>query len=136
MRIRDHRARIMRCAQEPTYEFVDRRPLWARDLNRAVHRSTQRDIGHRVGHAHQGMAAAGRYLSLRLRLSDRPGALAALMGELSALDANVLDVSHVRTDPRLGLDEVEVELHLETKGPEHCVEVASGLRAAGYTVKS
>lgn len=83
-----------------------------------------------------GMAAAGRYLSLRLRLSDRPGALAALMGELSALDANVLDVSHVRTDPRLGLDEVEVELHLETKGPEHCVEVASGLRAAGYTVKS
>ncbi|MBQ1157368.1 threonine ammonia-lyase [Streptomyces sp. A73] len=83
-----------------------------------------------------GMAAAGRYLSLRLRLSDRPGALAALLGELSVMDANVLDVSHVRTDPRLGLDEVEVELHLETKGPEHCVEVASGLRAAGYTVMS
>ncbi|MGY1437675.1 threonine ammonia-lyase [Streptomyces reniochalinae] len=83
-----------------------------------------------------GMAAAGRYLSLRLRLSDRPGALAALMSELSTADANVLDVSHVRTDPRLGLDEVEVELHLETKGPEHCVEVASGLRAAGYTVVS
>ncbi|WP_326688312.1 threonine ammonia-lyase [Streptomyces sp. NBC_01795] len=83
-----------------------------------------------------GMAAAGRYLSLRLRLSDRPGALAALMGELSVADANVLDVSHVRTDPRLGLDEVEVELHLETKGPEHCVEVASSLRAAGYRVMS
>ena len=49
-------------------------------------------------------------------------------------DANVLDVSHVRTDPRLGLDEVEVELHLETKGPEHCTEVAATLRAAGYTV--
>lgn len=83
-----------------------------------------------------GMAAAGRYLSLRLRLTDRPGALAALLGELSVADANVLDVGHVRTDPRLGLDEVEVELHLETKGPEHCVEVASALRAAGYTVVS
>ncbi|MEU7313400.1 threonine ammonia-lyase [Streptomyces sp. NPDC007083] len=83
-----------------------------------------------------GMAAAGRYLSLRLRLSDRPGALAALLGELSVADANVLDVGHVRTDPRLGLDEVEVELHMETKGPQHCVEVASGLRAAGYTVMS
>jgi threonine dehydratase len=81
-----------------------------------------------------GMAAAGRYLSLRLRVSDRPGALAALLGELSAADANVLDVSHVRTDPRLGLDEVEVELHLETKGPEHCGDVSAGLRAAGYTV--
>ena len=81
-----------------------------------------------------GMAAAGRYLSLRLRLTDRPGALAALLGELSFVDANVLDVSHVRTDPRLGLDEVEVEVHLETKGPEHCTEVRGALRAAGYTI--
>ncbi|MFD4142452.1 threonine ammonia-lyase [Streptomyces sp. NPDC058572] len=81
-----------------------------------------------------GMAAAGRYLSLRLRLTDRPGALAALLGALSVADANVLDVSHVRTDPRLGLTEAEVELQLETKGPEHCEEVAVALRAAGYRV--
>ncbi|MFF3288005.1 threonine ammonia-lyase [Streptomyces sp. NPDC003023] len=81
-----------------------------------------------------GMAAAGRYLSLRVRLTDRPGALAGLLGQLSVADANVLDVSHVRTDPRLGLTEVEVELHLETKGPEHCEDVAATLRAAGYTV--
>ncbi|WP_434595632.1 threonine ammonia-lyase [Streptomyces sp. A5-4] len=83
-----------------------------------------------------GMAAAGRYLSLRLRLTDRPGALATLLGSLSVVDANVLDVSHVRTDPRLGLTEAEVELHLETKGPEHCAEVRSALREAGYTVMS
>jgi threonine dehydratase len=81
-----------------------------------------------------GMAAAGRYLSLRLRLTDRPGALAALLGALSVADANVLDVSHVRTDPRLGLTEAEVELQLETKGPEHCEEVAAALRTAGYRV--
>ncbi|EPH39817.1 threonine ammonia-lyase [Streptomyces aurantiacus] len=81
-----------------------------------------------------GMAAAGRYLSLRLRLTDRPGALATLLGVLSEADANVLDVSHVRTDPRLGLTEAEVELHLETKGPEHCAEVGAALRDAGYTV--
>ncbi|NUK24425.1 threonine ammonia-lyase [Streptomyces lunaelactis] len=82
-----------------------------------------------------GMVAAGRYLSLRLRLTDRPGALAALLGALSVVDANVLDVSHVRTDPRLGLTEAEVELHLETKGPEHCEEVTAALREAGYTVR-
>lgn len=79
-----------------------------------------------------GMAAGGRYLSLRLRLADRPGALASLLGELSVLDANVVDVSHARTDPRLGLAEVEVELHLETKGPEHSEEVEAALRGAGY----
>ncbi|MDQ0992738.1 threonine ammonia-lyase [Streptomyces sp. V3I7] len=81
-----------------------------------------------------GMAAQGRYLAVRLRLPDSPGALAEMLGVLSVADANVLDVSHVRTDPRLGLTEAEVELHLETKGPEHCTEVAHALREAGYTV--
>ncbi|MET9147701.1 threonine ammonia-lyase [Streptomyces sp. NPDC004042] len=81
-----------------------------------------------------GMAAQGRYLAVRLRLTDRPGALATLLGVLSATDANVLDVSHVRTDPRLGLTEAEVELHLETKGPAHCAEVREALREAGYPV--
>ncbi|WP_328583348.1 threonine ammonia-lyase [Streptomyces sp. NBC_00370] len=81
-----------------------------------------------------GMAAAGRYLSLRLRVTDRPGALATMLGVLSVADANVLDVSHVRTDPRLGLGEADVEVHLETKGPEHCTEVATALRTAGYTI--
>ncbi|MEU2820820.1 threonine ammonia-lyase [Streptomyces bacillaris] len=81
-----------------------------------------------------GMSAAGRYLSLRLRLTDRPGALATLLAALTVADANVLDISHVRTDPRLGLTEVEVDLHLETKGPRHCEEVEAALRAEGYRV--
>ncbi|WP_030591528.1 threonine ammonia-lyase [Streptomyces anulatus] len=81
-----------------------------------------------------GMSAAGRYLSLRLRLTDRPGALATLLAALTVADANVLDISHVRTDPRLGLTEAEVDLHLETKGPQHCAEVEAALRAAGYRV--
>ncbi|MFF6993518.1 threonine ammonia-lyase [Streptomyces sp. NPDC008313] len=81
-----------------------------------------------------GLSAAGRYLAVTLRLTDRPGALATLLGVLSVADANVLDVSHVRTDPRLGLTEVEVELHLETKGPAHCAEVNRALREAGYKV--
>ncbi|MGF1428329.1 threonine ammonia-lyase [Kitasatospora sp. LaBMicrA B282] len=81
-----------------------------------------------------GLAAAGRYLSLRVRLSDRPGALAGLLGVLTRVDANVLDIAHVRTDPALGLTEVEVDLHLETKGPEHCQAVVGELGAAGYVV--
>ncbi|MQY14849.1 L-threonine ammonia-lyase [Streptomyces sp. RB5] len=81
-----------------------------------------------------GMVAAGRYLSLRLALPDQPGALALLLGRLSEVDANVLDVSHIRTDPRLRLTEAEVEVHLETKGPEHCAEVLGVLGDAGYTV--
>ncbi|MGW4691587.1 threonine ammonia-lyase [Kitasatospora cineracea] len=81
-----------------------------------------------------GLAAAGRYLSLRVRLADKPGALADLLGVLTRVDANVLDVAHVRIDPQLGLAEVEVDLHLETKGPEHCAAVIGELREDGYVV--
>ncbi|RKN46964.1 threonine ammonia-lyase [Streptomyces hoynatensis] len=81
-----------------------------------------------------GMAAAGRYLSLRLTVPDRPGALAALLKKLSEADANVLAVNHVRTDPRLGVGEAEVELQLETQGPKHCAELSRTLGAAGYRI--
>ena len=79
-----------------------------------------------------GLAVAGRYLSLRARISDRPGALVQLLAEVAAADASVLEVEHVRTDPRLRVDEVEVRLQLETRGEDHCEHVLSRLRAAGY----
>jgi threonine dehydratase len=79
-----------------------------------------------------GMAAAGRYLQLRLRVPDRPGSLAALLALLADQRSNVLEVEHVRTGPRMSVDEVELELRLETQGPEHCARVLAALRAAGY----
>jgi threonine dehydratase len=79
-----------------------------------------------------GLAAAGRYLAFRCRIADHPGALATLLGELAKLGANVLDVVHERVGPRLGLDETEVLLQVETRGPAHCDEVIGHLREAGY----
>jgi threonine dehydratase len=81
-----------------------------------------------------GLAAAGRYLSFRLRIPDRPGALARLLRELAEVDANVLDVEHLRTNPRLHVDEVEVSLQLETRGAQHSDEVLGRLRRAGYVL--
>ncbi len=81
-----------------------------------------------------GLRAAGRYLAFRCRLPDRPGALATLLHELAGLGANVLDVWHERVTPRLRVGEVEVLLQVETRGPEHCEEVITELRQAGYTL--
>jgi threonine dehydratase len=81
-----------------------------------------------------GMAAAGRYLSFKVRIPDRPGALARLLSELAETDANVLDVVHERTGARLHLDEVDVFLHVETRGREHADRVLGRLTAAGYPV--
>jgi len=79
-----------------------------------------------------GLAAAGRYLTFRCRIPDRPGALAGLLGAVAGLGANVLDVMHERITPRLRVGEVEVLLQVETRGPAHCDEVISKLRQAGY----
>jgi threonine dehydratase len=79
-----------------------------------------------------GLAAAGRFLSLRLRLTDRPGALAQLLAEVAATDANVVDVEHGRTSATIGVGEVEVALTLETRGADHAEAVLSRLSTAGY----
>jgi threonine dehydratase len=79
-----------------------------------------------------GLAAAGRYLTFRCRLPDRPGALATLLAEVAGLGANVLDVMHERVTPGLRVDDVEVLLQVETRGPGHCDSVISQLRESGY----
>jgi threonine dehydratase len=79
-----------------------------------------------------GLSAAGRFLAFRCKLPDQPGALATLLMELAALGANVLDVGHERVTADLRVDEAEVNLHLETRGPEHTDTVISQLRKAGY----
>ena len=81
-----------------------------------------------------GLTAAGRYLAFRCRLPDHPGSLAKLLGDLAGLGANVLEVGHERLGPRLHVDEAEVVLVVETRGPAHCEELIAALRAAGYTL--
>jgi threonine dehydratase len=81
-----------------------------------------------------GMAAASRYLSLRVRVDDRPGALAELLALIGSRGANVLDVDHSRISTALPLGDVAVALRLETRGPEHCAELMAALREAGHAV--
>ncbi|MDP3892650.1 threonine ammonia-lyase [Nocardioides sp.] len=81
-----------------------------------------------------GMAAAGRYLYLRVCIPDLPGGLARLLVELAEAGANVLEVAHERLSPSLSLDEVEVRIQLETRGESHAASVTERLRAHGYRV--
>lgn len=82
-----------------------------------------------------GLIAAGRYLALRVRIPDRPGGLAELVARVAELAANVISVEHLRTTQGLSVGEVDVSLHLETRGPEHCEQVAAGLQASGFRVR-
>ena len=79
-----------------------------------------------------GLAAAGRYLTLAVRMSDRPGSLAGLLDAMQEMRANVVDIEHNRVDAGLSVDEVDIIVHVETRGPDHCEALLSGLRAQGY----
>jgi len=81
-----------------------------------------------------GLRAAGRYLAVKVTISDRPGGLSKLLGVVSESGASVLDVVHFRTAPKLALDEAEVMLTVETRGPAHREEVLAALGGAGFVV--
>ncbi len=81
-----------------------------------------------------GMTAAGRYLQITVRVPDRPGRLAQLLLDCAEADANVVEVEHLRTAATLDIQDVEITVQLETKGPVHCEEVLRGLAAKGYLV--
>ncbi|MCW2779048.1 MAG: L-threonine ammonia-lyase [Frankiales bacterium] len=81
-----------------------------------------------------GLVAAGRFLSLHVAVPDRPGSLAGLLAVLARTGGNVLDVEHSRTGGGLHVDEVEVAVQLETRGPRHSEHVRELLADEGYSV--
>jgi threonine dehydratase len=83
-----------------------------------------------------GLSAAGRFLSLRVVMPDRVGALAGLTAELARLGLNVLEVEHHRSGRNLALAEVEVQVIVETRDVAQQAEVIADLTAAGYRAET
>ncbi|SDO30184.1 threonine dehydratase [Nakamurella panacisegetis] len=81
-----------------------------------------------------GLVAAGRFLSLRIEISDRPGSLARLLALVGELGASVVDVEQSRLGSSLALGDVEVDLRLECRGPSHRDELLERLAEARYRV--
>ncbi len=81
-----------------------------------------------------GLVEAGRYLHLRVQIDDRPGRLAALLADLAAAGGNVMHVAHEHFGAALAVDEVEVTVQVETRGPIHAHEVVERLKDCGYRI--
>ena len=80
----------------------------------------------------RGLLAAGRYLVVTIPLPDRPGQLKAIAGIIADANANVVEVLHTRHGLGLQISEVEIEIHMETRGEEHAEAVLQALRDAGF----
>ncbi|RMI29939.1 threonine ammonia-lyase [Nocardia stercoris] len=85
-----------------------------------------------IGH---GLAAAGRYLTLRVTVADRPGSLGQLLELIGRTGADVVEITHSRIGDRLAVDEADVSITLETRGAAHRDELLAALANARYAVR-
>jgi threonine dehydratase len=83
----------------------------------------------------RGLVSNGRYVKLRTVLKDRPGALEELLAVIAEHRANIYAIQHDRTSRNIGMDDTEVELDLETRGPDHVESLLAALRERGYEVE-
>jgi threonine dehydratase len=82
----------------------------------------------------RGLVKEGRRVMLSLRVPDRPGMLAGVLATVAAERANVLEVHHNRAFFQGAIGDTEIELSLETKGPEHVEQLIAALGGKGFQV--
>ena len=66
----------------------------------------------------KGLATMGRLLKISILLPDRPGAFKEIVDEISAANANIVEVVHDRLSSNINAGSAGVTLSLETQGKE------------------
>ncbi|MGB4136429.1 MAG: pyridoxal-phosphate dependent enzyme, partial [Microbacterium sp.] len=79
-----------------------------------------------------GLAASGRYMTIRIPLPDRPGQLARVSELIAQAGANVIEAMHTRHGHGMQIGDVFLELSVETRGAEHSQLTLATLRNAGF----
>ncbi len=82
----------------------------------------------------RGLVKDGRLMRMMVRIPDVPGALAKLTTQVAETRANIVEIHHQRAFSTAELGETDVELTLETRGPDHIEELRALLTGAGYRV--
>lgn len=83
----------------------------------------------------RGLVADGRLTRLMVKGPDRPGFLARLTRLVAGAGANVLEIAHRRAFADISVGDVEIVLHLETRGREHVEEIIGLLEDEGLRVE-
>jgi len=76
----------------------------------------------------RGLIRTGRRIRVNVVISDRPGSLARLTDLIAQQGANILQAIHDRNEPSMGLDQTDVALTLETRGPDHSQSLIQALK--------
>lgn len=92
------------------------------------------DLGVVPGLVRRNETKAGRRLTVFVRIDDRPGRLAELLGIFATSGANLLEVQHVREGLTLHVRETGVRASFEVRGREHALAAIDSARDAGYPI--
>jgi threonine dehydratase len=79
----------------------------------------------------RGMVRAGRLVRIRVACRDVPGELARAATIVGTAGANIEEVEHQRAFTTLPAQNAQLEMVLQTRGPEHIDKVLRALRDAG-----
>jgi len=80
----------------------------------------------------RGLIRAGRLARVRVSARDVPGSLALIASTVAGAGANINEVHHQRGFTMLAIQNVEIELVLQTRGNDHTRSVLDALNAAGF----
>ncbi|HEX5236560.1 MAG TPA: threonine ammonia-lyase [Silvibacterium sp.] len=80
----------------------------------------------------RGLVKDGRWIRIRIHLTDRPGALHNLTRIIADQRANIVQTAYDRAYYGVNLGDTVIDLTLETRGAAHIKEIAAALTGAGY----
>ena len=79
----------------------------------------------------RGMVRAGRLARIRVATRDVPGELARAATVVAQTGANIEEVEHQRAFTTLPAQNAQLEMVIQTRGPDHIQQVLQALRDAG-----
>ena len=80
----------------------------------------------------RGLAKDGRLAKISVIVPDRPASIVDLAAIAASQQANILDIHHGRTFTSAAFRETEIELMVETRGPEAVEALLRTMAAKGY----
>ena len=80
----------------------------------------------------RGLVKSGRLCRLLITARDVSGTLHGITGAVSAARANIVSIEHDRAFSGLELGQTQIELVIETNGPEHIASVEAELAKTGF----
>lgn len=81
----------------------------------------------------RGLIKDGRRMRIRVRLTDRPGALHRLTKVLEEQQANIVETLHNRSYYGVSLGQTAIDLTLETRGNTHIDAILGALRESEFS---